>query len=269
MSKTRVLRDVQRLAIKAMANGGERIGTTQYRWNIAGDCSNPFTTEYHGRPAAPIGERRVVIGPGTQRPITVWVLTRCRTCDACANAKSNIWRHRIAAELSKSPRSWFGTFTLRPSAHYRFLAMARAREGAQGVDFDALPERERLKLVDKLIGRELQLWVKRLREAYRTEGGFLRYMIVCEQHKSGLPHYHALVHQKHVTPSLTHRMLETSDGAPRWPYGFTQWRLVKDVGDAAAYASKSARYASKSLAARVRASQGYGTLPSSMLITDR
>lgn len=87
--------------------------------------------------------------------------------------------------------------------------------------------------------------------------------MVAERHKSGLPHYHALVHEVHQLYPVTYRILTDA-----WDYGHIHAKLVQ--GPAAA--RYCAKYLSKSAEARVRASGAYGRWdypPSVLGLTDR
>lgn len=178
----------------------------------------------------------------------VEIITPCRECDACVEARKRLWRGRAYRECELWGRTWFGTLTLRPDEHYRFLAECRQREGSQGIDFDALGEAERLRLLDARIYKHQQLMLKRIREA---AGSRIRFMAVCELHKSGLPHYHMLVHSCDPAAPLRYKHLKA-----QWKLGFSQWRLA----DGLAGANYVCKYINKGTAVRVRASQFYGAL---------
>jgi hypothetical protein len=72
---------------------------------------------------------------------------------------------------------------------------------------------------------------------------------VLEAHKSGLPHYHALIHEYGDCLLRKKRMLE-----PQWTFGYSNHRLVNEHG-VTGYVTK---YLSKASNARVRASRAYG-----------
>src|SRR5574337_324618 len=95
-------------------------------------------------------------------------------------------------------------------------------------------------------GREFTLYFKRLR---KNTGVKLRYLLVAESHKSGLPHYHALIHEVSALGSVKKAELEGT-----WPWGYTQFRLVETTR-IAGYVTK---YIAKSIDARIRASINYG-----------
>jgi hypothetical protein len=92
-------------------------------------------------------------------------------------------------------------------------------------------------------GKYLSRYLKRVRKA----GVSLRYLAVPELHKSGLVHWHLLVHS-----NCTYRQL-----AQPWRYGFSNLRLV-DGAKGIRYATK---YLSKAKMGRVRSSLGYGASP--------
>lgn len=94
-------------------------------------------------------------------------------------------------------------------------------------------------------GAELTLYLKRLRK--NTKAKF-RYLLVAEKHKSGLPHFHALIHEEEEG-GLLHAQLTST-----WKLGFTKFKVVNAV-QTAWYVAK---YLAKSSEARVRASRCYG-----------
>lgn len=168
-------------------------------------------------------------------------------CEYCQQAKAALWTGRAASEFKNSARTWFGTLTLRPSAQHRLVSAARHRLAAGGTDYDALSVKEQFseRLVE--LGAELTRYLKRVRE---ESGAPLRYLVVAEQHLSGDPHLHILVHEQNGDLPVRERTL-----AKQWALGFTKFRLATD-SRAAAYVCK---YISKSMLARVRASIRYGS----------
>jgi hypothetical protein len=261
-----------RLAARALAHGAEHVSPTLVRWNIAGNCNNPYTREVWGRPEAYDGPRIEpdiigVDGDGVAQalPVTKWVrdhsrvlgrdrgyvmvvelLTRCRDCEPCLRARANLWRLRARAETAMSARTWFGTITLGPDAHHRFLEQARLKEAGQWTDFDALGTREQWRLRCEAISGELTKYLKRVR---KNSGAPLRYLLVAEAHKSGLPHWHILVHECDYTKPVRYAELRK-----QWPYGFTKFNLVTDPRQA----TYLCKYISKDALVRVRASIRYG-----------
>src|SRR5205814_1472707 len=78
-----------------------------------------------------------------------------------------------------------------------------------------------------------------------------RYLLIAEAHKSGVPHFHMLLHEPDVANTVRHATLRD-----QWRYGFTNFKLVSDPR-AAGYIAK---YLAKDALARVRASKDYGSV---------
>lgn len=237
----RYLRDVRPLVARALALGAKRETLTLVRWDIAGNCEKPYITSITG-----YAERDVKFPRGQGPKMELILETRCRQCDRCRRTRQNLWSHRLAAETALWPRTWMGTITCSPEAHFRFLTLARKRYSPNG-DFDALDGPHRFRILEREYWREMSLMLKRIREDIRP--GLLRHCAVTELHKSGLPHYHVLIHECDVNNPIKYTSL---DG--QWPHGFTKWRLVKSI-NGATYIGK---YLSKAAEARVRASRDYG-----------
>lgn len=96
------------------------------------------------------------------------------------------------------------------------------------------------------VAKEITLFLKRVRKQVGV--GQLRYLLVREKHKSGLPHYHALIHESGETP-IRYKVLEDN-----WTLGFSKFKLLDDERTAT-YVTK---YLGKSNDGRVRASLRYG-----------
>lgn len=188
--------------------------------------------------------------------VRIW--TRCRHCDKCANARRNEWRYRAREEIRRAGRTWFGTLTFSPLEQYRVLVEARSIAGARGWTWGELTDDQRFQRVAAQAGKEVTRYLKRVRKAAKVP---LRYICVTERHKSGLPHFHLLVHEVELKP-VTHKILST-----QWHAGFERWRLVppEDLRGAG-YVTK---YLAKEATGRVRASVGYGrsTSPVGLLLT--
>lgn len=181
-------------------------------------------------------------------PMTLELHTPCRTCEACKLHRQRLWTARAIDEIKLSSRTWFGTLTLRPEAWLSALNECRRKEAIQGVDFDSLPEPERLALVHARTGAEVTKMLKRIRSL--VPAGMLRYLVVLEITQARVIHYHVLLHEVSDLNPVRNAQL-----ARQWPLGFSKWRLVKDEREGA-YVAK---YLSKSLLVRVRASEEYGT----------
>ena len=157
-----------------------------------------------------------------------------------------MWAARAILETRRAYRTWFGTLTVSPQVHYVHLARARQRLGAQGIDYDCLSHGEQFAELQTHSGREVTLMLKRIRKA--TKAPFV-YLCVAEAHKSGLPHYHVLIHERDDTQPIRKATLDAE-----WRIGFSQWRLVRD----AKTATYLCKYLGKSSSVRVRASLDYG-----------
>lgn len=149
-------------------------------------------------------------------------------------------------------RTWFLTLTLSPQAHSTMANRARLRLAGQGIDFDTLPHASAFAERNREVGREITLYLKRIR---KESASALRYCLVAEAHKSGLPHYHALVHEVDFDNPVRASTLKG-----QWKLGFSQCKLVAQ-GDERRTANYVAKYLSKDAASRVRASAGYGHQP--------
>jgi len=175
------------------------------------------------------------------------ISTRCRQCDNCRKARANEWRYRVREEVRLAARSWFGTLTLSPSEQYRVLSEARHKAHMTAVTWETLSEEERFRRVADTSLKEVTKYIKRVRKEAAVP---IRYICVTERHKSGLPHFHMLVHEVELKP-VPHRIL-----SKQWTMGFEKWRLVPtDQPRSAEYVVK---YLTKSAETRIRASVRYG-----------
>ena len=249
-------------------------------WDVSGDCENPLTRELHANPppdhhrdqrhakatdfaeavrkafpgaylkeALPTdrkGSRKTVdVGHRKKVPLTLELTVRCRNCSRCRRKRSQMWAARAITEYKQASRTWFGTITLHPDQNQQSLARARRNLLRRGVVWETLTPKEQFAQLHQQNAVQLTLWLKRVR---KESGAKLRFLLVCEEHKSGLPHYHVLVHEQ-VGSVVRHRVLSS-----QWKLGFTNFKIVTDVKQAA-YVCK---YLSKSALARVRASARYG-----------
>lgn len=174
----------------------------------------------------------------------------CRKCAGCLRHRASLWKWRATRELATAQRTWFATWTLRPEVHVLFRYRAIQRLADTQVSFDTLSEIEQWREQQSEGSRELTLMLKRLRRA----GARIRYLIVAEAHKSGLPHWHGLLHEAPASLPVLKRELESA-----WPHGFCRFTLVK--GSDRASAGYVTKYLSKSMLCRVRGSIRYGRPP--------
>lgn len=187
----------------------------------------------------------VVDGSASSRPNFVEMEVACRKCENCLRRKSAMWRLRAVHETRIASRTWLATFTLNPASLVMLLSRARVDARKGGFDFDALPGPEQFLYLERRGFSEIQLWLKRLR---KSSGKALRYLAVTEAHKSGVPHWHLLLHE--VDKPLSY----DKDLKGSWTLGFDSYKLVRSA-HAAGYVAK---YLAKDFAARVRASKLYG-----------
>lgn len=237
-------------ASKGLDNGAVMRSVTTLAWDLAGKCEAPVYREMTAR-ARPAG---MEVFQEIARAVTgrrdIEFDTRCRKCPPCLRARAAFWRMRAEGELRQCPgRTWFGTLTLSPESHFQMLLRASRRLADRGEAFDRLDADRQFAERHREVSREITLWLKRVR---KESGVPLRYCLVAEAHKSGLPHYHVLMHE-----AAAERPLRASVVRDQWKLGFTKFNLVAEDGNAksAAYVTK---YLAKSAIARVRASQGYG-----------
>lgn len=245
----------------ALSKGARQLTQSSFYWNVAADCESPVIRELFARPfigdsparpgvydygdVHPVISKDWLYTPGKRHSLRLTIEARCRSCPRCLANRASIWRMRAKQEIAIWPRTWFGTLTLRQEEHYRVLLETSKRLRLGRVELDKLNEAERFSEIVKTASPRLTRWLKRVR---KRSGAKLRYCLVAEQHKSGQPHWHILVHQCSEA-TLTYRHLSET-----WTDGFTNFKLVVDTA-AAGYVAK---YLSKSLLARVRASQRYG-----------
>lgn len=154
---------------------------------------------------------------------------------------------RVRTEVRSAARSWFGTLTMGPIEQYRMLSIARHHAHTTAVRWEDLSPEEQFRRVANTSLKEVTKYVKRIR---KESGVPLRYICVTEKHKSGLPHFHMLVHETELKP-VRHKTLSS-----QWHHGFEKWRLIPlDQPRAGEYVCK---YISKDAETRIRASIAYG-----------
>lgn len=233
--------EMLRLIGRALDGGALRTGFNTFHWNVAKRCSLPYTVFMNSKPGLDAQHRMEAVPP-----LYLDVDTPCRRCEACRRARASHWRGRALLETQRASRTWFGTFTLKAEMQDHYLHLSRHNSYRDGIDYDTLSVRDQFIARVAEINPELTKYLKRIRFEYQYP---LRYLFVAEAHKSGNPHFHALVHQMEVDHILPKRLLEG-----QWLLGFTQFKLVISEQQAV-YLCK---YLSKDAAARVRASQSYG-----------
>lgn len=216
-------------------------------WNLARTCEAPVYRQMTSRdqPEGPWITRTRTASSRSDIDFEV----PCRRCGSCLKRRAAHWRMRAAAETAAAPRTWFVTLTFSPAEHFRMMCQASARLTRSGASFEALGADEQFAERHRECAKEITLWLKRVR---KNSGVELRYFLVAEAHKSGLPHYHLLVHEVREDAPVRAKVLK---GA--WKAGFSSVELVAQAEGqrSAAYVAK---YMSKDASARARASRGYG-----------
>lgn len=231
--------DHQRAACRAADGGGIILKPNQIRWQISGKCQAPVTVDRFKRAGS--------------RILTIEYEVRCRKCSWCMSQRQKYWALRARQEIALCPgRTWFGTFTLRPSERLRVLSLARKRCRHNGIDYDAQDPPTKFGDLVREINPLVTLWLKRVRKQVdtRKKGATLRYLIVVETHKDGFPHWHLLVHESEENAVLH------ADLRDNWVHGFSHFRLADREDNRTAY--YVCKYLSKTMCARVRASSFYG-----------
>lgn len=254
---------------RALASGGERLSLMHVHWDCSAGCTNPGAIEIEGRLDPQTRIETVPAGfvyhlgyqypyPARKRAVGVaqpaWTATltmdvKCRKCAACLRQRAAHWRHRAEGEINAAPRTWFGTLTLSPHEHSRMNMLADHVLAKGGTRLFDLSPVDQFREEHRQISIEITKWLKRVRFESNSK---LRYCLVAEAHKSGLPHYHILVHEVDGGGSVSERTLRK-----QWGLGFSKFNLIQDKR-ASAYVCK---YLSKSSLARVRASIDYGNPP--------
>lgn len=278
-----------RLVVDAQRDGAVRETATRWSWDVSGDCQSPVVRELHARASPPHRDKRadgwlrmvrsafpgavrqgeverkfkptrtIRVGPGGEAPpVTVVLTVRCRKCDNCRRRRARMWTARALSEIRLAGgRTWFGSLTLSPTEQSRAVARARQRLARQGIDFDALGHGDQFRERVRALGPLVTLWLKRVRKQSRSP---LRFILVAEHHKSGLPHFHCLVHESDPGRPVRYDHLWG-----QWLHGYSHFKLVAEDGHTAT-ARYVCGYISKCAAVRVRASAHYGEGPRSKTI---
>lgn len=234
---------VARVLSAGMGRGLEFKSPITAAWDIAGQCLNPREFRMDAAASRLSGER-LVRAPG--RPYSVVLTVRCRACEWCLRQRAARWAFRAVEEIDANVRTWFATFTFTPQNHVVMRAMTSRRLARGGTDFALLSATEQHVELSREYGAEITKYFKRIR---KNSGAPLRYILVQEPHKSGLPHFHALIHESDEARPIRHRTLATG-----WKLGFSKFKLCE--GSKTAW--YVAKYLTKNAWTRVRASKWYG-----------
>lgn len=230
---------------------------------LHGDCLTPVYVEYRGgrdetlHRLARFDCEDMDFAPGygllgdwgPSKRTTAYLSVRCRKCGPCLKQRGKVWATRAQLELVAATRSWFGTLTLRP--HERFMARLKAdaylaKRGVRWLDLDAS---EQFKEIARVLRRDFQLFLKRVRKQSRAR---VRYVMTTEAHTDGFPHLHLILHE--YEGRCTKRLLEE-----QWQLGISHWRLVNALDHKVPW--YVAKYLTKSILAKPVASLRYGRPP--------
>lgn len=225
---------------RGLAQGAARSGPISFEWDVSGRCRAPKSVELFARPNK--FTKHHSWSPTQVSSLRLNLSVPCRQCGPCLIARGLRWRRRARIETQFAPRTWFATLTFRPDVqNAAFYSVLKARGSPRDSE-------EEFKFRCEGLGQELTKYLKRLR---KNSGVGIRYLLVAERHKSGLPHYHALFHERDYLRPLLHRELSDAYGL-----GHAKFKLVQKSEEGVRYVTK---YVSKDAAARVRASLSYGS----------
>lgn len=249
--------------------GAKRLTMSRFELDVSGGCESPCRFELSAHPeqlwSHPVigldrdtqsrihADTEVIdlpsrfwLGGDTTPALFVDLIAPCRRCEACLRRRARLWARKAQTELQRAARTWFATFTATPDEQYRWTCLARKHRLETSSPFDAETERLEFSELVAAAGGDLTRYVKRIR---KQSGAKMRYLIVAEAHKSGDPHFHALIHETDPNMPIRKAVLKG-----QWTHGFSQIKLVEDPS-VAWYLCK---YLSKDLKTRVRASLKYG-----------
>lgn len=164
-----------------------------------------------------------------------YISVRCKRCEGCMRVRQYNWVCRAAHEQAFAKRTWFVTYTFRPSERANVQRRASAMEGEHSTT---------MRLV-AAAGEYVSDGVKSLRKRKYA----FRYLVVPELHQNGFPHFHGLIHD--LRGDLNWDILTDA-----WAHGWSVCKIVRDA-NALRYVTK---YLSKERLGRVRASLGYGNI---------
>lgn len=239
----------------------DRVSAIKFRVNLGIRCDSPKLIERYARPASweayttlPNAKRGTVrfkqyaSDEDANHPLWVEMEVPCRRCPSCLRLRAARWRARAIEEYKASSRTWFCTFTLEP--HEQALAIWRARDrlAKRSLSFEELSADAQFAEQVRAISPAITKYLKRVRKATSAR---IRFIWVAERHKTGYPHFHALIHETDPACPVRKSVLRE-----QWRLGFSTFKLV-DSPRAASYLCK---YLSKELSTRVRSSLGYGNI---------
>lgn len=205
--------EVRRTIIRGYESGLVRLSATSSRWDVSGNCREYVGVQLHGRPV--ILTKPGNVEPTEGVPVMCELKVSCRKCPECLRALSAHWTTRAQIQMLLAPRTWMATLTIAPAWQEYAANLARTYEARNGGSFEALTPEDQFAMRHRFAGAEVTRYFKRMRKA----GHKFTYLLVVERHKSGLPHYHALIHE--AGAPVTERTLQE-----HWEWGFAKFKLV-------------------------------------------
>lgn len=234
------------LLADALGRGAVRLSQATFAWDISGNCTDAKTIELVIRPPAKGYEQYVGIDKFGKHTLYLDMDVKCRKCDECLAARRKMWLARSMQEFRRAPRTWFATLTFRPEVQLETLYKARQKAIRRGYrDFEELAPAAQFALLASVSGEHVTAFWHSVR---KEDAAQIRYLAVCERHKTGLPHWHALIHETRLDQPVRKSTLDK-----RWIKGFAKFKLIDAKG--VLYPLK---YIGKDLSTRIRASIAYG-----------
>lgn len=223
---------------------GDALSMTHAQRDWSHGCRAPVGLELHH--TRMISKATGLVVP----PRWVELRVECRGCASCLSHRAWRWTQRGVAEAAASARTHLVTLTVRPELQFAATCeVSRWCEEAH-IEASSLSGEEMFARRCEVLFSDIQRMLKRIRHA----GAKIRYMVVAEAHRSGDPHFHMLLHE---VQRFTEDAYDTYALVKReWTGGFADMSGV-DRGDTKAV-RYLCKYLSKAMAARVRASVGYG-----------
>lgn len=228
---------VAEIAYEGMRQGIGSPTETSY----AGDCESPAYMYLEGLPSQILHQLGVrQLGRTSQH-----LYVRCRRCGPCLKQRGRVWKARAICETNAAQRTWFGTLTLAPDRATQ--ARYAADRALQSAISDRGDTSNQFREMVNFLNPEVTRFLKRIR---KNTDAALRYLLVTEAHKSGIPHFHCLIHE--YAGKAPKAALHTA-----WRYGFSHFKLVDNTSTK--HVHYACKYLSKSAITRIRASRNYGS----------
>lgn len=189
----------------------------------------------------------------------------CRICAPCRKARAHHWRLRTIVETGLAKRTWFSTFTLDSDQQWHNTLRACQLARRANLDLDALDCDQQFGYRVRALGPELTAFFKRVR---KNSSAPIRFVWVAEMHLGGgvahgLPHIHALIHEKSDVDVVRKRILHDA-----WKLGYSAHKLVQP-DETLKRINYLCKYLFKQTKCPIRASNRYGNLPSFTYVKER